>query len=296
MRALLAFTLALAAPHFAAAEQRLTTTYDVSDLLRRDGKSGVESSDDIVKFIVGNVRPTAWLAAPDGGNRITEVNGRDLVITATKADHAEIKELLEAMRRLHDVAVDLKASVLSVEAKAFAKEIKPHLGKPVVVEDDEVDSARETALLAAVKKHGRREQSNTVRLANGGAGLFASLRKASAYATGEIADGQPVWGAEFTGFSYRGTATVTADRRFVKMVLTETVSARGVPARKDAAAPPIKETKATRVITVPDGGMSVLVVPPNLAVEEGRVLLLLLELRIRIEAEEKELGGNKKDG
>jgi hypothetical protein len=296
MRPILILTVVLFASGFAAAEERITTTYDVTDLLRRDGKSGLASVDEIVKFIVGNVRPTAWLAAPDGGNRITEVNGRDLVIKAMKADHAEIKELLEAVRSLHDVAVDLKASVVFVEAKTFAKEIKPHLGKPVVVENDEVDSARETALLAAVKKHGRREQSNSLRLANGGAGLFASLRKASAYATGEVADGQPVWGAEFTGFSYRGTATVTGDRRFVKVALTEAVSARGAPARKDAAAPPIQEAKATRELTIPDGGMAVLVVPPNPAVAEGRVLLLLLEPRIRIEAEEKERGGEKKDG
>jgi hypothetical protein len=288
-------------PAFAAPkEERVTVTYDVGQLLNRDGKSGVDSIDEVVKTIVNQVNPHAWLLSPDGGNRIFEVNGSKLEILATRKDHDNIKELLEVMRRMNDIRVDVRTTFLAVDPKWYEKEIAPHLNKARKASDeDEEQVAKDLSdLRILLKKNSEVLQSGNARLPIGRGGSLASLRQFHSYATGKIdEDGVAVWGVEWTGVSYRCRTAVSADRRFVTFKIDETF--REPEEKRDGeSVPRSKEKKKSEEITIPDGGMYLrkAAYTPESAVKRGRVLMVLIEPRILIEEEEKERRGNKGDG
>jgi hypothetical protein len=308
----LAFTF-LACGIVGAAEpkvERFTTTYDVSGLIYKGGaKTGLDSVDDVIKAIITSVNPLSWLAAPDGGNRLFEVNGKKLEIYATKNDHDEIAEVLQSIRQMNDLEVDLKTTFLAVDSKWFEKEIQPRyqaLTRKRALQflrhwpkaSAEFDWEDEAEVISQLKMNAQVVQTSSVRLANGRDGAIASMRQANTVATGAVdKNGAAVWGVEMTGISYRGKAVVSFDRRFVSLKLEETLLHRPetAEARKSRA---IREKKTPMEFYFPDGGVHIVKVPytPKTIADKGKVLVLEIAPQLFIEAEEKERRGKKDDG
>jgi hypothetical protein len=273
----------------------ITKTYPVADLLYQPGgkTSGFDSIDEIIQTVIREVNPKSWLRNPEGGNRLFEVNGIKLEVRATKNDHDEIENLLEALRRLSDLAVDVKTTFLSVDAKWYDKEIRERLKKLRIplMDDDEAGWKEHGELLELVQKNSEVIQSGKVRQGNSRTNTIASMRQAHSIPKPQPGEnGEPVWDVEYTGITYRAQVVVSVDRRFVKLKITET--------RRELEGQRIVEKKIETEITMPDGGTQLLVVPykPKSIAEGGRTMLLRIEPRIYIEAEEKELRGKKGDG
>lgn len=232
--------------------ERTTIRYDVGDLIYRPGgKSGFDSLDEIVKSIVTTVNPKSWKLDGDD-NQIFEVNGNRLEIRAGKDDHAAIKELLEAMRRLNDLAVDVTASFLAVEPKLFEKKIQPLVGKPLKNGDEESSLEEMNWKLQTI-------QSNSTRLANGREAPIASIQQVSA-SHRQAMNGMIEWHTAKVGVSYRAKAVVSADRRFVNLTVEETFQELdGLPLADTA--PKLKQKKETTTVRLADGVATVLKVP-----------------------------------
>ena len=282
-------------------DDRITVTYELTDLLYKPGstKSGYDSLDEVIKTIVTTVNPKSWLLSPEGGNRFFEVNGKKLEIRATKKDHDEIKELIHSLRRLNDLTVDVKATFLAVDAKWFAKEIAPLLQKKKKrIDDNEEACPKENAAFAALYKKVETIQTGATRQGNGRAGTIASLRQAHTFATGMVeANGEPVWGVEYSGISYRAKTTMSTDRRFITLKIQEIWREIDAPGKGNAISR-IKEKKTESEITLADGDSHLHIVPytPKTIAERGQILLLRIVPELYIEAEEKERRGKKNDG
>jgi hypothetical protein len=273
-------------------DDKITITYDVSELLHMNSKtSAYDSIDAIVFEIIRTVNPESWLAAPDSGNRIFEVNGTKLEIRATKAEHTDIKELLEAVRRLNDLAIDVKATFMSVDVKWFNAEVRQALGE---------DMPAKIGIELEKKLRGKSEivQSAAKRLGNGREEPLASIRQAFTVAKPPAdGGGKPEWGVEFTGVSLRARAAVSADRRSMKLCLDETVREPAATKKNDSKLKMI-DKKRMGAVTIDDGAVCVWIVgysPPTIT-DRGRVMVLLIEPVLFIEAEEKERRGKKDDG
>jgi hypothetical protein len=296
MSRLLTLLVLLGAPMLASAaepkDDKITITYDVSDLLHKNSKTSAYDSIDAIAFeIVRTVNPEAWLAAPDSGNRIFEVNGSKLEIRATKAEHDDIKELLDAVRRLNDLAIDVKATFMSVDAKWFNTEVIPALGE---------DMPALIGVELEKKLRGKSEivQSSAKRLGNGREEPLASIRQAFIIVKPPaVGGGKPEWGIEFTGVSLKARAAVSADRRSMKLHIGETVREPAVTKKNDSE-PKIIEKKRSGDVSIDDGAACVWIVgysPPTIK-DRGRVMVLLIEPVLFIAAEEKERRGKKDDG
>ena len=61
-------------------EQTVTKSYDVADLLHREGKTGFDSADEITRLIIETVNPKSWQLNGDTANRLFVVNGTRLEI------------------------------------------------------------------------------------------------------------------------------------------------------------------------------------------------------------------------
>jgi hypothetical protein len=305
-RTLTAALLLLSAGVPVAAEpkvERITVSYDVAHLLHQGGgKTGYDSIDDVIKAVVTTVHPEAWLLAPDGGNRIFEANGKRLEILAPKAEHDQIKELLETLRRINDLAVDVKVTFLALDPKRFEMDVQPYLGKqfPAAPESEaaEIDYPELARAINKLREGSEIVQSTKSRLANGREADLASLRRAFAFAKPALGEnGKAAWGVEFTGVSYRCKATVGKDRRFVNLKIDD-VWREAERDKKDEKAPRMIEKKTTTEVRLKDGYATLLRVPytPESIKDRKRILILLVETQIFIQAEEKERRGDKDKG
>src|SRR5262249_36146533 len=116
------------------------------------------------------------------GPQIVERDGGKLEVRATAEVQGEVKDLIEALERLADVAVDVKAEVFEITPESFEKLQKtlPKVGRgkagsPVLFTTGEFDEETEPtpedvkALKEVNKilKGGRLVQSSTARFTNG---------------------------------------------------------------------------------------------------------------------------------
>lgn len=302
LRAVLTASLlaAAASPAPAAAPPPLgvqTVTYDVAHLLARPGKTGSDSIEALVATLTTTIAPKSWGAAGKGGSTLREVNGNRLEVTATPARHAEIAQLLGALARMSDVAVDLRAVLYEVDRTLYEKELAPRLrrGAATQVEQEVLD---------LVCRRGARLGSNKVRLGNREEALLLSRRKAFTYVTRPQPVGVGLFpeplghGIAWTGARFRAHVTVSGDRRFVDVRLIQDVAELREMTRKRVwipdklvlgfvDVPNLARSARTDSIEVADG--MAFMVPVVAPLEGGkRVRVLVVQPLIWIEEEERE--------
>lgn len=152
-----------------------TGTYEVGDLLHRtSGKTGFDRMEELVRNVMTVVNPAGWHAR-EGGSSLRILNGSTLVIHASAKHHHEIGELLESLRRLTDVAVDIQGYLCEIDRSLYDKTIKPKLGN-VQGGGDFLPAARiDHRPYLKLRDKLQVVTSNKVRVANGKEAEFLSL-------------------------------------------------------------------------------------------------------------------------
>lgn len=271
-----------------------SVTYDVADLLHRThGKTGYDSIDQLIKVIVTTVDPEAW--GPKSGESIKDLDGTRLEVRTTAARHVEVKTLLDALRGKMDLNVVLSAEVWEIDRATLAKEVTLPEGKKLAVALDVGAGVR-------LRKAAATAKANVVTLAVGKEGLLFARRKAFTYVTGRVGGtkGKKVYGVGMAGVTFRASAVVSPDRRFVRLRITRRVTelveltkrTRFDPVSEDEytiEVPDMVQSSRTSSITVGDGVPLLLRLPPppGAGKADKRVSVLVVTPIIHIEEEEK---------
>jgi hypothetical protein len=280
-----------------------TKVYNIKPALNDSGKSGsVQSTDALIKLILEMI--PFGEPKPDGP-QIIERDGGKLEVRATADTHSQIADLLAALERLNDLAVDIQADVYELDAATYAKFLKvfPNSGKSHLLfatgESEEKDAVtkNEKILDEATKilKTGRAIQSSKNRLGNG-SDSTAAARLAVVPFTSIVGEpiaalrNNPLFAKE--GFSLTALPVVSADRRFVRMKLAEqSTMLTGMRKREldrvngkpiVAQTPELEDLGATASTVVADGGQIIF----KLAyAPKDKVWIVVLKPTIFIQAE-----------
>jgi hypothetical protein len=283
----------------------------------------------IVRLIASTVAPESWYLRAEPRSTIEVVNGTRLVIHTNAEGHAQVSELLDALRRLGDVAVRIDARLYMVNREVYRK-VR--------------DSKRLTqAELEGLEKRGAEDEKGSrperllrkqkavavaleVTIANGQEGAILSQYKAvcippilrdrkAPELPGNSALTAPQTVLE--GMTFAAGVTVSADRRFVRLKITE----KGTeidrlpqvelpkikkPNDKDTVQdqvdelldalrragplePVLTETAHTQETGIPDGGSRIIAIHlrPRSLREAKRWYVLVISPRIVIKEEER---------
>lgn len=294
----------------------VTRVYNLRPILGERGKaSGVADVDAVIKLIFETV-PLPKPEAGVDGTQLIELDGGKLEVRATEKIQGEIKDLLDAIERLQDVAIDLKTTVIEFDTAGYEKLVKSlakakgKVGPVLVATGEELEGKEapdiEKALAEASKilKTGRVVQSSEARFVNGVEVTISARRVVVPYTTvpGAITVGNkadyPLFMKE--GFGLVALPVVSADRRFVRFKLTEQSTViTGIKKREFgevggkpiiAQSPVIEDLGATGSAVVADGGTAIF----RLAyAPKDKVWVVVLKPIIFIQSEEDEL---KKQG
>jgi hypothetical protein len=286
-------------------------TYDVSDLIcKPGGKTGLDNVEEVVALVVQCVGPKRWSATQKGGNTLEVVNGTRLEVRASARQHAEVADVLASLRRMLDVAVDVRAELRAVERAFFDKELARRLG-PVPGAGVGRALPLGEKLEKAVRKHSALVKSGELRLANGRAATVLSLRKAFTYVAvpPKVAKGpEEVYRVGFTGLVLKARAVVSADRRYVNLRITQTttdlLAVRRQPLGTGAArgkqgtveVPHLDETTSAKAVTVGDGIALLVPVHARHARARGRGKVLVVVVRPEIYIKEEEEAKKRQPG
>lgn len=288
----------------------VTKVYDLKPLLGERGKaSGIADTDGIIKLILETI-PLRDLKPGTDGPQLIERDGGELEVRATAKGHEEIGDLIEALHRLTDLAVNVKAEVLELDPAAYEKWLKAipksargKAGSPVVFSsgldldekeptpEEKKDHAQAEKLLRA----GKVIQMSSARFANGIENTF-SARQAVQTFHPQVAGQKPTQPPQFVkeGFKLVGLPVVSADRRFIRLKLTEqSVAVTGLKKRDLGeviagqklvlTSPETEDLGSTGSTTIADGGTVVF----RLAyAPKDKVWLVVLSPTIFIQAEE----------
>jgi hypothetical protein len=297
-------------------ETKLTTkVYDLKPIIGKKSASGISNVDGVLKVIfdVIDLRELK----PGAGPQIIERENSKLEVHATAKIHGEIGDLIEALKRLADLAVDVKAEVIEFDPATFAKLRKtlPPLPKGIpespvlfatssdVLEEPNTKEIKLLDEIAKVLKEGRLIQTSSGRFVNGSDSLLTARVALQTYYPHKVNDKpteMPQYAKE--GFKLLGTPVVSADRRFVRLKLTEQSSVvtaikkfdLGEPGPKGqrlvATSAEVADLGSTGSTTVADGGTLFfkLTYAPK-----DKVWVVVLHPMIYIKSEQDEL---KKEG
>jgi hypothetical protein len=300
----------------------VTKVYPVKQLLGERGKAGgLADTDAVIHMIFEAIPQLRDLKQGADGPQIVERDNGDLEIRATAKRHEEIKDLLTALERLQDLAIDVEAKVIELDTAAYEKLLKvlPKQGKgkpPVlfavgeeVVGDPKPEDFEAPAAANKILKAGRVVQTSSGRFVNGVEATVSARRAVVTFSplpAGEIAAGPVVGKADNPlfvkeGFGLVAVPVVSADRRFVRFKLTEQSTA--VTAMRKRELGEIKGQKIVRQTldtedlggtgsaTVADGSTLLF----RLAyAPKDKVWVVVLKPRIFIQAEEDELKKQEK--
>lgn len=251
----------------------VTQTYDLKRILGDRGKaSGFADMDGIIKVLFESLPALRELKPGDEGPQLIERNGGKLEIRATAEVHREVKDLIEALERLTDLAIDLEVEVIELDIATFEKLAKalpkPAKGKPnspvLFATGEEFEEkgravdAKALAEMNRVLKIGRVVQTSTARFANGVEANLSARQSVLSYKS------RPESLVVKEGFRLAGTPVVSGDRRFVRFKLTEkSVAVTGMRKRDlgeiggrkiVAETPELEDLGATGSAVVADGG------------------------------------------
>jgi hypothetical protein len=290
----LAVGLAPGRPPGPPAEKLTSVVHDVGDLLHQPGRTGLDSIDELICLLAGVVNRGGWARPGEDGPALLDLGGGRLEVRAGAKHQSEVKDLLDALRRQMDIAVELEVRLIEVDLAVFAREVRPRLGKEAVAEVDE-DFARRLLKKAVVLRLQR------TMIANGKEAQALALRQAVPYRPAP-AEGKGEVAVVFHGLTLRATAVVSADRRSVRLRLAQH-AARLVAVRQrsrfdlargevvEYEEPELAESSSALVAT-PDDGVFLLLPALGPAAEGGRVRLLLAQPIIRIAEEDRARGNN----
>jgi len=306
------------------ARARYTAGYDIRPLVEKPD-SGLPGDPEIptgnpaakaaqiVQTLISFFGPGH--VAPTGSARetILILNGTRLVIRASAAEHAQIEELLQALRRLGDLTVTVQARLYEVDDAYYtrlknAKRIPPEeLERQALADNPPKDDLfkllpRQALVLAGA----------AITVDNGQEANLLSRQQAvlCGPSPAQQARGDKGPQAVVEGVAFLGRVTVSADRRFVRIKLAEKGTTLqdvdkvkipvwqglGVPDVQEPADKEIvaevavlKEATHTQVLTIPDGGSMLLPVHyrPAALQAKRRWWVLAITPRIIIEAEER---------
>jgi hypothetical protein len=305
--------------------------YDVRDVVRhmpvlrtewRGFQAGVfddvPSGDEVaalVRSVANSIQPRPW-------ETIDLVNGSRLVFNASPARHAELRDVLFAMRRLADLHVVMNARLYEIDRIFYSKEVAPLFAKPkdgkksptiVSIEKDLFKRiAAETLLLESEEVRIRPHQPTT----------FLAKQSDFRYRTslplrfdeidlpgpkGEKAQ-QTVVGTGLAGVTFKVAAQVSPDRRYLRLRVTQAVAQLVAvdktkkldPAtgkESEVESPNESRSSVTGTVQIPDGNPILMPVeyrPPGKG-KEDKVWLLLARPFIWIEEEvqERRQGGKE---
>ena len=306
----------------------ITKVYDLRAILAKKVKTDgayapVQFADTnaVIKVILDALPTLRELKPGSDGPQLVERENGTLEVRATADTHAELKDLIAAMERLADVAVDVKAEVYELGPAAFEKLTRslPKVGRgrpgaailfAIGEEAEKEDVAKETEKALAgvntILKAARKVQESTGRYANGGASTFAARQSVVTFRQiqgDRVVAKQVAESPEFVkeGFTLSGVPVVSADRRFVRLSLTEkSVLLTGMrkwelgeikDQRIVAQSPELEDAGASSSAVVADGGTAIF----RLAyAPKDKVWVVVLTPTIFIQAEEDERKKEKK--
>ncbi|MBA4064229.1 MAG: hypothetical protein C0501_11040 [Isosphaera sp.] len=285
LRQLFALGAVFAAAGLAAAQpdpkkpaDLVTKVYDLRPILGEKGRAnGIPDVDAVVKVILESVAVGELKPGTDGPQLVERDGGRLEVRAAAKVQ-GEVADLIEALRRLADVAIDVTVEVAEFDAagfeafaKALPKEGKGKPGSPILyAEADDAAVEKQIAAVMAVKA-GRAVQRSDGRFVNGAEGAFSARQAVRTYqpGPGPVAAKERAGPPQFVkeGFKLVGLPVVSADRRFVRLKLTEqSAVVTGVTERElgevggqkvVARSPAVDDLGAAGSAVVADGGLVV---------------------------------------
>jgi hypothetical protein len=293
-----------------------TVVYEVGDLLHRPGGwSGFDSLDEVSRAVIDATGAKHWDPEARGAWTLRELDGVRLEITAPAKGHEEVRDLLANLRGRNDVAVVMNADLIEVDAAYYDKTLRPLLAAgrrgpdgPAVVGHLRQHAVSEE-LEQALRKKGAVVRSTRTTLANGRDGVYLSLRQVFSYVRTPAAPGGKVpdeYATAATGLELRATGTVSPDRQFVRLKLTEQgTDLLGFETKPgfrgeeeiEVRVPDLAETTASQTVNKVADGVTLLVTVqhlPKATKEKGRVLVLLVQPSIFIREEEKARGNNPK--
>jgi hypothetical protein len=291
----------------------VTKVYNIKPLIGERGRaSNFADGDAVVKLIF----QTISFGEPKEVPQVIERDGGKLEIRTTENTHGEIKDLLEAVERLQDVAIDAKAEVYELDTATYEKLVKSlpkPKGKPglpvLLATGEETEEGKEApAIIKALEdankvlKGGRLVQTSKGRYVNGMEATVSARRSIIRFTN----HGEPAWKPTDNplsvkdGFSLIATPVVSMDRRFIRFKLTEqSTIITGIKKRElgeingqkiVAQSPKTEDLGATGSAEVADGGTVIF----KLAyAPKEKVWVVVLKPTIFIQAEEDEL---KKEG
>jgi len=258
-----------------------------------------QRAEELVQTLVSAVSDYRSNTAIADRETIQVLNGRRLLIQTTRDKHAQIEELLDALRRLGDLTVFVSAQLYEVDDGTYKKIENARRSSPR--EQEEKAAAEKGAAEKPLVKKENLVLANNVELdvsipaallsRHQVVDLLPSLEQAIRGETGRQ--------AIFEGISFLGQVAVSADRRSVRLRLTEkageiqeicggklTKPVRNVEGAESAL---VKETSQSQVLEIADGGSMLVAVQhrPRALRAKDRWWVLVLTPRIHIPAEEQ---------
>jgi hypothetical protein len=281
----------------AAADALVTKTYDVRDLVETAsvwrpivgargrwpapvaGLDRLEPIEALARVLLTTVSPEGWRGPGKGTATLREISGTKLEIRAGARQHEEVADLLAALRRITDVAVIVEGELYEVDRAFLDRHVKAVRGRRVATPVTE-DVAKQ------LRKDGKRLKAGLAKILPGQSARFFSLRSALVYPTKA---GQAP-GTAFTGVSFRARVSVTPDRRFVRLALTQrSTDLLGYRTEGDVKVPDLVEESTTEAVEVGDGEYLLLaarLAPEKAVPGKERAVALLVRPLIYIEEEE----------
>jgi hypothetical protein len=237
------------------------------------------------------------------GESIQLLNGSHLILRTNASRHVQVAEMLQVFRRLGDLAVFTSTRLFEVDA-AFYKKLQS--AKRVSLEELERQFLQGKAeegesLFKVLKKQQMILAGEEIKVDNGQETALLSRHQGVSILPGpdRVKDGGKSRQMVLDGISVLGSVRVSADRRWVRVKLTEKATEieeirkskawDGKSWELDAEAAFLKETTHARVVEIPDGGSVLVPVQfrPASAQAKDRWWVLSVSVRIVIEEEER---------
>lgn len=212
----------------------VTRVYDLKRALGARPRSlAVTDTNAVIKLILESI-PLGDLKPGTDGPQLIERENNTLEVRAAENVQGEVKDLIAALVRLADLAVDIKADVVELDVAAFEKlrQVLPRTtGKPdspiiVFRQDDEGPTPEEEKAIEGMNKFlkaGKLIQTSTTRFPNGREAVVSARRSTRTYYAYQPVGKRPDRPPQVLkdGFSLLALPKVSTDRRFIRMKLTE---------------------------------------------------------------------------
>ncbi len=278
---------------------RSAKAYDLGPIVGKGSAAPARLSQVVQAVATALDRATA--AEPDA---VEVLNGTRLVIRAGAAEHAAVAQLLEALRRNADVRVTIRATLYEVD-DAFHTALTnvpriplDELERRFLAGDPPGDD-----LFRRLDREKPVQTGPELTLDNGEQAVLLSRQRAALYGPSpeQARHGDRGPQVVLEGVSFVAAATVSPDRRFVRVKLAERAATidgvakvpadRVAPGKAAAETVFLREDAHSGVRDIPDGGS--LLVPvhyrPTAVRDRKRWWVLSVTARIRIPEEEKQV-------